>query len=93
MKAIIATAAAAVALIGSVFGGVQIADQRYVQTSQFEQYAVEDFYAKFYAAEDRYLAARESGDVKTERSARRDMERLRAKICRIDPTWERCDNN
>jgi len=91
MKAALATAAAAAALIGTVFGGVQVADSRYVQVSQFAQYAVEDFYDKFYEAEDRKIAAEASGDEKAAREAQRDMERLKAKICDIDPKWERCD--
>lgn len=91
MKTALATAAGAVALIGSIYGGLVAADSRYVQTSQFEQYAVEDFYDKFYEAEDRKLEAEESGDDKAAREAQRTMERLKAKICHIDPDWERCD--
>lgn len=91
MKAAVATALSAVALIGSIYTGLAAADARYVQVSQFEQYAVEDFYAKYYAAEDRKLAAEQRGDEAAERKEERAMERLKAKICRIDPAWERCD--
>lgn len=88
----ITTAAALIALIGSIGGGIYVAESRYVRTQDFAQYAVEDFYDKFYAAEDRYNAAVARGDEKAASTAKRTMERLRAKICAIEPSWPRCDD-
>ena len=91
MKATITKAAAVCGLIAAIWGGLVAADNRYVQTTQFEAYAVEDFYTKFFAAEDRLIDAESRGDDTAARRAKRDMERLKTKICKIDPEWERCD--
>ena len=90
VKTVVATAMAACGLVGTVFCGVQIADERYVNDSDFKSFAVEAFYEKFFANEDLMLEARRRGDVEAERKYQRNMERLKAKICGIDPNWTRC---
>ena len=60
----------------------------FVSASDFNSYIVEDFYDKYYDMEEELI--QEDDDAEA-RKIRRNMERLRAKICAIEPEWEECD--
>ena len=92
MKGIsIATIVAVFALCGSVFGGIQIADTRYVSAQSFDAFTVEIFYEQYYKAEDRLIDAQDDDDDPDRiNELDRRLERLRAKICKIEPDWEQC---
>lgn len=93
LKTTIATAVAVCSLIGLVFGGVVAADARYVSATDFQSFAVEDYYEKYYHNEDLMLEAQKRNDHEAVRKYRRNMERLAAKICAINPDWERCSGD
>jgi hypothetical protein len=92
VKAIIATITSVFALIGTVWGSVTVLDGRYVIASQFEQLSIDIYYAQFYDRLDDYEEALAEGRPELAEEYKRQMERIKAKICEADPQWERCDN-
>lgn len=64
----------------------------FVTASEFEEYVVEDYYENFYRLEDRHAKAVRQGDEDRAREFQRSMDRLRAKICKVDPDWTYCDD-
>ena len=60
----------------------------FVSASDFNDYIVEDFYDKYYAMEDALETETDPDDI---RRLERDMSRIKAKICAIEPEWEECD--
>ena len=60
----------------------------FVSASDFESYIIEDFYDKYYAYEDELRIEEDPDDI---RKIERNMARLKAKICAIEPEWEECD--
>ncbi len=63
----------------------------FVSASDFESYIVEDFYEKYYDMEDALEDAEDEDDEDEVRQLKRNMTRLRAKICAIESLWEECD--
>lgn len=49
-------------------------------------------YGQYYDRLDDYDEAVSEGNLDLAAEYRRQMERLRAKICESDPEWERCDD-
>ena len=88
----IATVTALALLVGGVFGSVQALDMRYVGVEQFEDLSVEVFYNQYYNTLDRLRAAEREGDSSYALELTRRLERLKAKICKVEPEWERCDS-
>jgi hypothetical protein len=64
-----------------------------VTNEQFQQYAVEAFYVTYYELEQRRDDADELGNDALATELSRQMERIRVKICKVDPEWERCDDS
>ena len=60
----------------------------FVSASDFNDYIIEDFYDKYYEYED---ALEVEEDADDRRRLIRNMARLKAKICAIEPEWEECD--
>lgn len=90
MEAMIKTLAVLAGLVGGVWTAVEVADNRYVATSELKSLSVEIFYREFFDAEDKLRAAEARGDTQAIKDQKRRLERLKAKICKIEPTWERC---
>lgn len=87
----IASVTALALLVGGVFGGVQALDMRYVGIEQFEDLSVEVFFQQYYDTLDRKNAAERNGDFDYALELTRRLERLKSKICKVEPDWERCD--
>ena len=62
----------------------------FVTAGEFEQYVVEDYYENYYRLEDRLAKAERQEDEERVREYQRSMERLVAKICKVDPEWIHC---
>ncbi len=63
----------------------------FVTVAQFEDLSVEVYYAQFYDTIDRLRDARSADESEYSLELERRLERLKAKICDIEPEWERCD--
>ena len=87
----IASVTALALLVGGVFGSVQALDMRYVGVEQFEDLSVEVFFQQYYDTLDRKMAAERNGDLEYAVELTRRLERLKSKICKVEPDWERCD--
>lgn len=64
----------------------------FVTFSDFNELSVEVYYAQFYDTIDRLKHAQDDGELEYSRELGRRLERLKAKICKIEPEWERCDD-
>ena len=60
----------------------------FVSASDFKEYIIEDFYDKYYEMEDALEVEDDPDDI---RRLERNMARIKAKICAIEPEWEECD--
>lgn len=87
MKTISGGAMFNVGQMGLVASAVVYMFTTFVSASDFNSYIVEDFYDKYYMAEELLIV--ESDDA-ARRRIERTMERLRTKICEIEPEWEQC---
>ena len=90
MKAWIATAAGILALVGTVFGGVEILDSRYVASSELQSLSIEIFYREYREAQKDLQKAKEARNAEAIADIEFRLERLRGKICAIEPQWPRC---
>ena len=90
MKAWIATAAGIFALIGTVWGGVTALDYRYAPAGKVEEMSLDIWYGQYYDRLDDYDEAVAEGNRELAEEYKRQMERIKAKICEVDPEWERC---
>ena len=86
------TAASLIATIPVVMGGQSYLDSKYVQASQFAQFAIDTYYGQYYDRLDDYEEAVAEGRMELAKEYKRQMEKLKAKICEEDPEWERCGN-
>lgn len=91
IKLVTGTLVAACALVGSIFGSVMALDQRYVSTAQFLELSVEVYYSQFYETLDRMQIAKANEQAEYVKELERRIEKLKAKICELEPEWQRCD--
>ena len=63
----------------------------FATASEVDELKVSIFYGQFYDRLDDYDEAVDEGNEKLAEEYKRQMERLKAKICESDPQWERCD--
>ena len=91
------TAASLVATVPVVFGGHTYLEKtyqpagEYVTAGAFEQMSVDMWYGQYYDRLDDYDEAIAEGNEELAEEYKRQMERIKAKICKVDPDWERCD--
>lgn len=78
------------ALLATAWGGTTVLDNRYVAASELKSLSVEIFYREFWDAEERLRDAKERGDQQAIKDQQHRLERLKAKICSIEPNWQRC---
>lgn len=90
MTATVATFGPIIILIGVVFGGVQVMDSRYVASEQFSDFSAEVYFSQYYETIDRIRAAKDNGENDYAKELEHRLERLKAKICKVEPSWERC---
>jgi hypothetical protein len=86
MNTPIAATATLVVILSGAFTGIHVADSRYAPMSV----ATELQYKSFYDYLEKAEKAREEGNEPLAREYERQMERLKAQICKQDPAWERC---
>lgn len=63
----------------------------FVTVADFNELKVEVYYSQFYETIDRLRDAESNGEQEYSRELERRLERLKAKICEVEPEWERCD--
>ncbi len=63
----------------------------FVTVADFNELKVEVYYSQFYETIDRLRDAEANGEQEYSRELERRLERLKAKICDVEPEWERCD--
>jgi hypothetical protein len=63
----------------------------FVTVADFNELSVEVYYSQFYDTIDRLKEAENAGENEYSLELERRLERLKAKICAIEPDWERCD--
>jgi len=63
----------------------------FVTVADFNELSVEVYYSQFYDTIDRLRDAESNGENDYALELKRRLERLKAKICEIEPEWERCD--
>ena len=63
----------------------------YVTASEFQSVSIEVLYNSFWSTMDHLQEARQQGDATREKQMLRNAQRLLAKICAVEPTFEYCD--
>ena len=61
--------------------------------SEVQEIQIDVAYGQFYDRLDDYEEALDEDRQELADEYKRQMERLRAKICKVDPEWERCDDS
>ncbi len=69
---------------------LELMHKDFVTSSEFQEYVTEEYYEKYYLVLDRVRRARERNNEDLAVEMERTLERIRAKICKEDPEWERC---
>ena len=62
----------------------------FVSAAAFVDFKTDIYYSQFYEMLEKAEHAEEDGHKGLAAELRRQMERLKAKICEEDPEWERC---
>ncbi len=65
----------------------------FVTSDEFQEYVTEEYYEKYYLVLDRVRRANERGNEELAIEMERTLERIRTKICKEDPEWERCKDD
>lgn len=63
----------------------------FASAAEVEEIKIDIAYGQFYDRLDDYEEALEEGNEELAAEYKRQLERLKAKICEADPEWERCD--
>lgn len=79
-------------LISMTAGAVIWMFTTFASASEVEEIHLDISYGQFYDRLDDYDEALEEGNESLAKEYKRQMERLKAKICEADPEWERCDD-
>ena len=75
----------------ALIAAMSYANTNFVSTSDFSEFSVEIYYEQYYANVERLeKAKREHAPSATVNDLRRRIERLRTKICTIEPEWREC---
>lgn len=61
-----------------------------VTTQQFNEFSIEVYYRSFYDTLDRIFHAKANGQDELAVELERRLEQIKAKICALEPEWERC---
>ena len=64
----------------------------FASAAEVEEIRLDIAYGQYYDRLDDYEEALDEGREELAAEYKRQMERLRAKICEQDPEWERCDD-
>lgn len=62
----------------------------FASASEVEEIHLDIAYGQFYDRLDDFDEAMDEGNLELAKEYKRQMERLKAKICEADPEWERC---
>ena len=79
------------ALIGMTASAVVWITTTFASSAEVDDIKIDIAYGQFYDRLDDYDEAIAEGRSELAREYKRQMERLRAKICAVDPEWERCN--
>jgi len=77
--------------ITTTVGSVLWMMNAFASAEEVDEIRTEIAYGQFYDRLDDYEEAIAEGREELAAEYRRQMERLRAKICEADPEWERCE--
>ena len=61
-----------------------------VTSEEFNEFSIEVYYRSYYETLDRIYHARANGQDALAQELERRLEQIRAKICALEPEWERC---
>lgn len=64
-----------------------------VSSEDFEEFSVEVYYEQYYNLLERLFNAEDQGQDELANEFGKRLEKLKVKICRIDPEWDRCDEH
>ena len=87
------TAASVLAAVPVTWGGLEFFDSRYAMAVEVQQVATDMWYGQYYDRLDDYEEALDEGREELAAEYKRQMERLKAKICAREPEWERCGDS
>lgn len=62
----------------------------FVTIAEFQSVTVELLYDQYYKTIERINTAQKAGERNYEAELKQRLEKLRAKICEVEPEWERC---
>ena len=73
---------------------IAAANDQYHETQEqsTSEFRTDIYYSQFYELLEKREAALRNGNTEFANELARQMERLKAKICKQDPDWERCDD-
>ncbi len=77
-------------LVGTVMA-VAYMFTTFATASDLQELAVDIYYDQYYDLRDSIRALDEDEDEDYLRELERRLERIKAKICMVEPEWERCD--
>lgn len=77
-------------LVVATAGVVLWAFDTFASTAEVDELKVAVWYGQYYDRLDDYDEAIDEGNEALAQEYKRQMERLKAKICEKDPSWERC---
>lgn len=80
-----------VGLIGMVATAVVWMYGTFASASEVEEIKLAVLYGQYYDRLDDYDESVDEGNEALAREYARQMERIKAQICELDPEWERCD--
>ena len=63
----------------------------FASASEVEEIKLAVLYGQYYDRLDDYDESVEEGNERLAEEYKRQMERIKAQICELDPEWERCD--
>ena len=92
IKATGISVAAAVSLFGAGWGGLQGLDARYAASGAVQQLSVDIWYGQFFDRLDDLQETQAEGNDELAEVYRRQLQRLLAKICAVEPEFEYCED-
>lgn len=87
------TTAAAVALVGTGYGGVEFLDTRYATAQSMEQLSVDIWYGQYFDRLDDLQESEAEGNEELAELYREQIARLLAKICAVEPAFKPCKDD
>lgn len=71
-------------------GKLEAEHSNMVTSVEFNEFSIEVYYRSYYDTLDRIYHAKANGQDALAQELERRLEQIRAKICALEPEWERC---